>query len=339
VIHSDLPQVIVNGVLAPMGVVAAEAMPPGMSGARIFQCRLASGDLWALKRWPAGTTQTRVDEVHTVIHQSRSNRFVLVPTLHEIANSRRTCFTHEHQHWDMMQWMPGTAATADAGLDQIRAGAEAIALFHASVRGLGVRHQVAPAVTSRLRRMDELAPHIRTALERSGKPQLAPELGESIQAASRLIRWKWDEAQGKIARSLRQYANRNVHTQYVLRDVHREHILFAGGQPTGMIDFDAVRVDSPATDLARWVGSFLGGHKDSESVWDAALAGFYAGNALNYRTEMEFDPNMAKDLCFATIWISVANWLVWLLCERRTFPPGPKQVAARIRELLGSAPL
>jgi Ser/Thr protein kinase RdoA (MazF antagonist) len=261
-----------------------------------------------------------------------------VPTLREIGG-RRTYVTHQHQHWEMMQWMPGTAARSDAGLDQVRAGAEAIALFHASVRGLGERHQVAPAVTARLRRLHELATQIPAALERSGHASQEPELAEAVQAAARLIHWNWDAVQARIAESLRRYTDRKVHNQYVLRDVHREHILFDGRRPTGVIDFDAVRVDTPATDLARWVGSFLSGPEDPEDLWGAALAGFHAGSPLNQRTEMEFDPNMAKDLCFATLWISVANWLVWLRCEQRTFPPGPKNTATRIRELLDSISL
>ena len=115
-----------------------------------------------------------------------------------------------------------------------------------------------------------------------------------------MVKRKWDEVSCQIARSLSQYAERNVHTQYVLRDVHREHILFSKGQPAGLIDFDAVRVDTPSTDLARWVASFLGENMDNDRVWDAALAGFRGENTLKSRVETEIDPGMARDLLYAS---------------------------------------
>ena len=152
----------------------------------------------------------------------------------------------------------------------------------------------------------------------------------------------WDGVRSRITRSLSQYANQNVRIQYVLRDIHREHILFSDHEPSGLIDFDAVRMDTSATDLARWVGSFsvLAGKSSDleiEKVWDAALAGFHDQNSLISGPQTEFNVAMARDLCFATTWISLGNWLVWLLCQQRAFPPGPKVVAARIRELTVAA--
>ena len=123
-------------------------------------------------------------------------------------------------------------------------------------------------------------------------------------------------------------------TQYVLRDVHRDHVLFTDQKPTGLIDFDAIRVDTPSTDLARWVGSFLDGRKETEMLWETALAGFYDVYSLNGKSKVAIDHRLAKDICFSTTWISLVNWLDWLLCQQRSFPPGPEFVAARVRELI-----
>lgn len=236
-----------------------------------------------------------------------------------------------------MTWMPGTAATDDAMLDVVRKGAAAIARFHACVRDLGTRQQRAPAILSRLQRLDELTPLIQSKSQWIGRPVVDSVLAQAIHDAVRLVEWKWDEVRCRIDRSLSHYADRKVHTQYVLRDVHREHILFSDGEPTGLIDFDAIRVDTPSTDLARWVAGFLGGPMDCDSVWDAALTGIRQENLLKTGHVPEIDPGMAGDLCYATTWISLANWLVWVLKEQRQFPPGPQAVAARIRNLTRAA--
>ncbi len=331
-----IPASIVRGVLEPQAVVAVQAMPAGMSGASVFQCRLDSGELRVLKRWPDGTRRSRVEEVHRVVRHAKANGFSLVPALHPIAGPGQACLTHRQSHWELAQWMPGQAASRDATLDLVRLGASAIAQFHASVQDLGGQFQPAPAIQSRLKRLDHLATLVPAALSTDPIP-CDPGLARPIQQATKLLRWKWDEVRDQIARSLSQYADRNVFTQYVLRDIHREHVLFTGQQSTGMIDFDAIRIDTPATDLARWVGSFQAGREDSDALWEAALAGFHDQNTFYQRPVSEIDPRMARDLCYATTWISVANWLVWLVVQRRRFPAGPQAVAARIHELVAVA--
>ncbi len=355
----SIPKAVAQSVLSQLGVVSARPIPPGMSGASVFQCQLASGDLLALKCWPDGTGLARIKEVHQVMQRSKNSGCELVPTIHAVARGTEgrpeTVFSHQQNHWDLTQWMPGEPASgmvvsAQPQLDQVRRGAAVIARFQASVCSLGVQHQPPPAVLARLKRLCELESLVPQALDLAAQltspRELPPELqGAELQGAvhdaCRLVQWKWNEVRSRIARSLSQYANQNVQIQYVLRDIHREHILFTDHEPTGLIDFDAVRMDTSATDLARWVGSFsVAAGKSSdleiEKVWDAALAGFYDQNSL-ISGQTEFNVAMARDLCFATTWISLGNWLVWLLCQQRAFLPGPKVVAARIRELTVAA--
>jgi Ser/Thr protein kinase RdoA (MazF antagonist) len=344
VIDSKIPVAVIDKVLLPMGVVSAQSVPPGMSGASVFQCQLASGDQFALKRWPDGSARARIEEVHSVIKRS-GETCSLIPSVQNLGDpkngSPQSVFTHAGAHWDSLKWMPGPVAASDASLQQIQDGARAIAQFHASVRCLGVGRQPPPAVHSRLKRIRELDPLIPQVLHWAGKlePQTPPEIAGVVLDACHLLQWKWKEVRARIHRNLVQYEDQHVHTQYVLRDVHREHILHCDGQISGLIDFDSVRVDTPSTDLARWVGSFLIGRPDAGIVWEAAVAGFRRENTLITGSEMEFDPKMAKDLCFATTWISLANWLVWILREKRAFPAGPKAVVSRLRELIGTASL
>ena len=355
VIDPNIPIEVARSVLSQRGVVWARAMRPGMSGASVFQCQLASGDMLALKRWPDGTGLARIREVHQVVQQAKNSGCELVPWIHAVAvgteNSPQTVFSHQQSHWDLTQWMPGepaslAAASDPATLDQVRSGAAVIARFHASVRSLGVRQQPPPAVLARLKRLCELESLVPQAIDLAAPlasaQEISAELHRAIHEAGRLLHWKWNEVSRRIARSLSQYQISSVPIQYVLRDIHRDHILFTDREPTGLIDFDAVRMDTPATDLARWVGSFsVKPGKSSEmaieKLWDAALAGFQRENLLKSCPESDLHVGLARDLCFATTWISLANWLVWVLCQQRAFPVGQDAVAGRIGELVSVA--
>ncbi len=332
----SIPAEINRRVLVPMGVTSAEPLPPGMSGAKVFRCQLPSGQLRLLKQWPPGTLPERVAEVDRVVTHSRENGCELTPRLFAIGPSGETCCLDQDACWQMMEWMPGEPLSADCDLGLIEQGAAAIARFHASVADLGLTSQPALAVSTRLRRARELTPLVAQIMAMGPDallPVIDPQAAAAVFQARQLVIWKWDEVAAKITRSLSMYASEPLTTQFVLRDIHRENALFLDGRPSGLIDFDAVRIDTPWTDLARWTGGFLGGLHDSDHVWDAAMAGFCRKHALNQGPEMEFGLHLAKDLCFATNWIGLANWLVWLLIEQRTFDAAPQLIAARIEEL------
>lgn len=327
-----------------------------MSGATVFRCQLGSGDSLALKCWPDRTAPARIREVHHVMQQARNHGCECVPRVHSVAPGTKdrpeTVFSHGKRYWDLTEWMPGEppsgAVLSRATLDQVRAGAFVIARFHQACSRLGAQHGPPPAVLARLARLGELESLVPQALELADPlgtaGERAPELHVALQDACRLVQRNWNEVSRRIARSLSQYVDQKVRIQYVLRDIHREHILFTGGKPTGLIDFDAVRIDTTATDLARWVGGFLVpasnlSDLDSENVWDAAVAGYHDNDTLKDGIQTELDVPMARDLCFATTWISLGNWLVWLLLQRREFPAGPQAVVARLHELTASATL
>lgn len=53
----------------------------------------------------------------------------------------------------------------------------------------------------------------------------------------------------------------------------------------------------------------------------------------------ESETRLASQILFASVWMSLANWLVWLELERRRFPVGPDVLAGRVDELLRTARL
>ncbi len=109
---------------------------------------------------------------------------------------------------------------------------------------------------------------------------------------------------------LEQTADVPLTLQWCLRDVKCDHVLFAGEQVSGLIDFGAAAVDSVAGDVARLVGSLVG---DAREDWPPALEAYHACRPLSP------DERRAID-CFdrgGTL-AAAANWLRWLFVEERS---------------------
>ena len=339
-----IPPEIRREVLEPLGTLSVDPLPPGMSGASVFCCRLASGQLRILKRWPRGVSAHRLIEVAHVVRCAREHGCQLSPRVDLIGTNNESYRQVDDLCWQLMEWMPGQPLTIDCPLSQIESGAAAISAFHQSVAGLAVLRQPAPAVIARLHRAEELTTKLSQistngAMRATGGHRWLCErlVADALFQAHQLVVWKWPEVIARIRSSLASYSAQPVCTQWVLRDVHRENALFLEGQPSGLIDFDALRIDTPWTDLARWTGSFLGGPHQPSEIWDAALAGFSRHHSLEKSREMEFGRRFAKDLAFATNWIALANWLEWLVIEQRAFAASPEVIAERIDGLRRAA--
>lgn len=325
-------------------MVSSELVAPGMSGAQVYRCVDRHGRQFALKRWSRGVDQNRMDEVHRVMHVARSSGCTLVPEIIELPNAtgKSASVVCGEFAWDLVTWMPGDPLENDASLQHIESGAMAIYQFHAHTIGLGRRTQIAPAVIERLLRLRQLDKQIGSFWQLNRISDLPLPLKAAVEQAASLLSAQWKAARQRIIRSLSKYENQPVINQYVIRDVHRQHILFADDQPTGLIDFDAVRFDTPAVDLARWVGSCWidptnDRPRDVETLLEAILAGISAECSFMDRYYGEHEIALARAFAYANPWISLANWLVWLLVEQRTFPAGSSNVADRVLALTDAA--
>lgn len=328
-----IPAAIVRDVLVPLAVTLVEPLPVGMSGALVYRCCLPSGEQRVLRRWPVGTDADRVAEVTRVMQHARAGGCEWIPHLFPVGEGGVLIRSVDDCCWQLLEFMPGEPLPVDTDLESIRRGADAIARFHASTVDLGVIRQPAAAIGSRLKRSAQLRPWIDQIMAMGPQGVIAAtghELAAAAGEARQLLIWHWDAVAAQIQHDLAGYLHEPLHTQFVLRDIHRENAFFVDGQPSGLIDCDAVRVDSPWTDLARWVGGFLGGPHPSEQVWEAAMLGFCRNHPLCAGPEIEFGLTLAKRICFATTWISLANWLVWLIVEGREFEAPAKVIASRI---------
>ncbi len=312
-----------------------------MSGAIVFKCGTEGGQTYALKAYPIDTQGRRLTEVHRVWRAAIENGCRWLPLIDD-------SFFASGRFWEATGWLLGSPVqTCDdksgdpASICQsIRSGASVIADFHRSVQHLAAQSMPAPSVAARIERLDtlrEILPMLLTRTVGCDSPALASAIGQTRQ----LLAVQWPAMAAKIRSTLCQLADVPVPCQYVLRDCHREHLLFDGGKPSGLIDLDAVRIDTPMTDLARWAGDFLvGDPAENEARWQAGLAGLTEKNVLNEsmtRPTTDECLRLAKTIHLATTWISLANWIVWIEHERRHFPAAQEQITERIMRLLRCA--
>ncbi len=338
-IDPDIPNPIIQAVVNRCGIISIRKIASGLSGSTVAHCRATDGREYALKRWPDSFSRNRIESIHNVIRHAWKEgcEIIAIPVTFPPltdglpADSAGTVLSANGEYWELSHWRQGEPLATNADLDTIRRGAEAISRFHGCTASLGSLHQSPPIIEERLQTLAARRHHFPIPLLSINQAELHTDLTAALRDAANLLHWKWDEACARIHRSLTEHSGCKLATQYVLRDVHADHLLFSAKKPTGLIDFDAVRVDTPASDLARWAGSFLPGEHSAEDVWEAVFAG-YRENTDNVAEPPTV--KLAADLCFAGTWLSLTNWLVWLLVERREFDIPPKRLAERIYNLI-----
>jgi len=308
------------------GIGPIESLPPGMSGARVFRCH---GDPpLVLRRWPLGTTTARVREVHrcwnTIAH-----RCPIVPKLKPIALDNETFVLDASGGiWELMTWVPGQPLEEHASIDGIRAGAAAIGQIHERLKALGMWSRPAPAVADRLGRLSQLRQTLPRCFAAEVRRCVPAEVSDAVFQAQLVLNSEWSTVSNRLVHQLSPWSDKPVQVQYVVRDVHREHILFARGMVRGLIDFDALRIDTPATDLARWATGFEAFRRDRGRVVDEILADYVQHRSFPLASgDREVSSPWGSEfrtlilaVAEASVWISLANWVVWLVEESRQFP-------------------
>ena len=316
----------------------AKRVPPGFSGATVWHVSRAENQPleareWspatgltldtgqpqitgrrAVKCWPEGTTDRRVSRVHRVVRDCR-----VMPPLDQVHG--QTFIRHGDRVFESAAWID--AIPTDPGDHEGRdAGVELIARFHQNANWgaswssgpsdvLAHRDAVLQSELDRLKLnqagisdWSPLRQHRRREVRVAGawiERQLGPQL---CQIRDRLSRAK--RLHGPVG--------------WVLRDVHRSHILFRGGRPVTIIDGDAIRPDWPLVDLARWVGSFELSGDELHSVASTTLGRYHqaaADGAPQWSLPMTDQVNLLADLIRVSTLLTFVRWTRWLWIEDR----------------------
>ncbi len=110
---------------------------------------------------------------------------------------------------------------------------------------------------------------------------------------------------------LRRWVDRTWPLQPCLCDVWHDHVLFDGDRVTGLIDYGAMKIDHPAVDLARLLGSLA---EDDLAGWTIGLAAYREVRPLSGGEE-----ELARALDVTGTIAAAAVWLRWLYHDRKEF--------------------
>jgi homoserine kinase type II len=287
-----------------------------------------------LRRWPTEhPSPQRLKFIHSVLHHAalRGVSFIPVP----VTTREGVSFVHHAGHlWQLERWMPGSADYEQSPrIEKLRAAMRALAQFHVATRNIEqsardisivseAESATAHAATSRrLSQLRELSHRGTNELARAITDKIWPELAplaRQFVAACPIV------AQVAIE-MLEPFAGVPLPLQPCLRDIWHDHILFTGDEVTGIVDFGAVDVDTPATDIARLLGSLVG---DDSEGWQTGLAAYLAVRPVSSEELLA-----AHALDKSGTILAGCNWIRWIYVEERWFG-NRQQVIDRFRKIL-----
>jgi len=324
---SPLPSAGLSG--SPVWLVEPDEPHPRDRGPRRF----------VLKGFADGWPRERAETIHRWMAAALRAGVVTVPANLEVAAADgaepTTIATDgDGRCFELTPWCPGQPVAAPSP-GQATAALETIARIQVALRGAGgdegPRHAPPPAWARRVEALRAVIVRGWDAPVRGMTSPLQAAVAERRRAAAAILR-----NQGGLSYLSRLAAvvPPAVPLQPVLRDIWQAHVLFVEDEVSAVIDWHAAGIDTPATDLARLLGSWEGTRSASVSadslsvVWGQALEAYRAIRPLS-REEMA----LIDLLHLAGVIGGLHHWFTWVLDENRDFPD-PCAVLERVDALL-----
>ncbi|HMP79390.1 MAG TPA: phosphotransferase, partial [Pirellulaceae bacterium] len=226
-------------------------------------------------------------------------------------------------NWELTRWMPGAAdfnqRPSTARLhDMMRQ----VAHFHNLTAEYSRHWAPSPGIAERLRELNIVAMLVPKMQLVVPPPSLAhPDLGSWFQRALGRLPTFID----RLIFTAPTDASADFCLQPVVRDLWHDHVLFDGESVSGLIDFHAMRVDTPLLDVARLVGSLK---MDGEPPWNAALQVYSRFRELPNHADV-----WGRWLHACGVALAIVNWIKWISVEKRCFQDWPA-VVRRINTLV-----
>jgi homoserine kinase type II len=302
---------------------AATPLARGLSGALAWAVDHAGRRL-VLKSFAASATRAHASWVHAFMQHVRADGVLEVPALEAVADGATLQADEAGVLWELMEWKPGHA-TAQPTAQQVAAAALVLARVHRAAAcwpACPSRVDHSPGVIHRVARARELlARPWATRIDASSRGAFRDRFDHAIAI--------WAECGGRqaVAR-VAAWESRPVTVHPVLRDLWSDHVLFCGEQVTGVIDWHAAGIDTPATDLARLVGSWPANSSTVRTFLDSYSA---------VRPLAEENAALVAFFRDTGILFGLDNWFRWLVEENREFAD-TKAVEERIDSLLSALP-
>lgn len=263
-----------------------------------------------------------------------------------------TIYAEASQFWQIEPWLPGVADfSSDPNDARLRNTMTALAQWHDAASRFEPRDSEAtwfksfaaansPTVADRLNRVERFQKQdvakLRQLLQQTTSlPPWGAEFDELVDLSRRILDL-FALSSERIAEDLSLYRNLRFRLHPCLRDVWHDHVLFEGDTVTGLIDPSAARSETPATDLARLLGSLLG---DDNERWEVAISAYRSVRPLSDR-----EATLARVIDQSTVLLSGLTWLERLFVHRQIYSNPPRvldrlrQIASRLDRLASRLP-
>lgn len=327
------------------GASPVEAEPlatSGFSGSRVLQVRSAiAAEACVLKSFHGGTSRDHAEWVHRLARHLRACGIAQVPEALTARDGGTVVADDAGTLWELCRLMPGVSVPCPEPRQAAAAG-DLLARLHvaaATLPGEWPRSAPSPGVLRRIEQARSLEAVPWAARRDAWRDGHGGPRSDLVVAVER----RFDDAiarfaAARAARLVGQVARLKAEplpVQPVLRDIWCEHVLYAGPSAatvTGIVDLHAAGIDTPATDLARLLGSW-GVSEGCEALspldrHPAALESYTRIRPLGSEEQ-----RLVCVLHGTAVLFGLDNWFTWTLGEGRHFPSG-QAVIARIDRLL-----
>ena len=315
---------------------------PGFSGSQVLAVEWPGMDgRFVLKSFHATASVDHARFIHRLVEHLRAEGLTQVPEVMRTIDGDTVVADAAGRLWELARFMPGLAIPCPTS-KQAAAAATALARLHRAAARLPekpVRMGLSPGVVRRIEQSRHLLAmpwqRRRAALSQAAVSSAA-DIVARFDAAITLFAGCGGPAFVERVAGTRP---RECLQQVVLRDVWHDHVLFADrgrDDVAAIIDLHAAGTDTPATDLARLLGSwYVPSGSQSSSLsdrWPEAIAAYQV-----VRTLSDLEADLISFLHATAVVFGLDNWFRWILEEQRTFAD-PERVLARIDGLLQELP-
>ncbi len=295
---------------------------------------------YCLRGWPPGSLpRERLLGLHRLLEHIHKCGVTQVPVPLR-SKFGTTLYAEASQFWQLEPWLPGVANfNADPSDARLRNAMTVLAQWHDAAARFEPRESEAtwfksfaaansPTVVDRLDRIERFrgqdVAKLRQLLQQTTHlPPWEAEFNELVDLSRRILDL-FQICAERVAENLSSYRDLRIRQHPCLRDVWHDHLLFVGDHVTGLIDPSAARSETPATDLARLLGSLLG---DDDDRWKFAISAYRAVRPLSDR-----EATLAWVLDQSTVLLSGLTWLERLFVHRLNYS-NPPRVLERLRQI------
>ena len=312
----------VKEIAARFGVNATVVEPAGVtgfSGSSVWKIANDQGQHFSVKHFSSLTADQlawihRV-QLHTIVCDCD---FVARPLRIDDGTSSIQTGQANDGLWEICTWMPGEPNTGSAISEQRLSHAmKSLARFHQSAAQVNFDFRPSPGVKLRL---DQLASFSKTIAAIQIKSNQYPTLNDLLMQLKQIS----PAHLSGFTTALGQFEKHTLPLQPVIRDLRGEHLLFTNDSLTGLIDFDAMQMETIALDLTRSLGDLV---PDDAGHWQLALEAYNSVRPIQ-PAELE----LIKILDPINVILSAFNWIKWIAIEDRNFE-NQEAVKVRLKEI------